>query len=221
MEKNELNTIYNRDEFFKKMEYMFAYQSKLSKMLSPDVIKNYKDTYFHLFEKIQSGELPSHPNYFCGNELAENIYKKKYYLKDSKSKPFEERAEDVYSRIAAFIASVEKSSELREKYAEEFYKHLYEGHFLPGGRVLAGAGDLYRLKTLANCFVSIIEKDSLEGIYNTAYEAARTYSYGGGIGIDVSHLRPRDSKVHNAADQSTGAVSFMELYSMTTGLIWQ
>ena len=105
--------------------------------------------------------------------------------------------------------------------AKEFYMDLYEGHYLPGGRVIAGSGDLYRLKTLANCFVSVIPSDSLEGIYNAAYEAARTYSYGGGIGIDISQLRPKNSKVHNAADSSTGAVSFMELYSLTTGLIGQ
>ncbi|SVB67865.1 uncharacterized protein METZ01_LOCUS220719, partial [marine metagenome] len=58
-------------------------------------------------------------------------------------------------------------------------------------------------------------------IYKAAFECARTYSYGGGIGVDISSLRPKDSVVHNAADSSTGAVSFMELYSLTTGLIGQ
>src|SRR5690606_18699361 len=106
-------------------------------------------------------------------------------------------------------------------FAEKFYLDLFEGYYLPGGRVIAGAGDLYRLKTLANCFVSLIEEDSLEGIYKSAYEAARTYSFGGGIGVDISHLRPKGAKVHNAADNSTGAVSFMELFSLTTGLIGQ
>ena len=77
------------------------------------------------------------------------------------------------------------------------------------------------MKTLANCFVTKIQEDNIESIYNAAYECARTYSYGGGIGVDISSLRPRDSVVHNAADKSTGAVSFMELFSMTTGLIGQ
>ena len=96
---------------------------------------------------------------------------------------------------------------------------MFEGRFVPGGRVLAGAGDLYRLKTLANCFVTKIQSDEIDSIYKAAYECARTYSYGGGIGVDISSLRPKDSIVHNAADSSTGAVSFMELYSLTTGLI--
>lgn len=218
----ENKNIVKRDEFFKKMELMFEHKSKLSAMVDSSVINHYKEVYFYLFEKIQSGALPSHSDYFCSNELAENIYKKKYYLKDLKNtQVIEEKAEDVFMRLAAYIASVEPTPKLREKYAEEFYLDLYEGYYLPGGRVIAGAGDLYRLKTLANCFVSTISEDSIEGIYKAAYEAARTYSYGGGIGIDISQLRPKNSKVHNAADNSTGAVSFMELYSMTTGLIGQ
>ena len=80
---------------------------------------------------------------------------------------------------------------------------------------------MYRIKTLANCFVSKIDKDDIDSIYKAAFECARTYSYGGGIGVDISSLRPKDSVVHNAADSSTGAVSFMELYSLTTGLIGQ
>ncbi|MBW6457593.1 MAG: adenosylcobalamin-dependent ribonucleoside-diphosphate reductase, partial [FCB group bacterium] len=104
---------------------------------------------------------------------------------------------------------------------EHFYRDLYNGHWIAGGRVLAGAGDLFRLKTLANCFVTGIESDNIEAIYKAAAECARTYSYGGGVGVDITPLRPRDSVVHNAADSSTGAVSFMELFSMTTGLIGQ
>jgi ribonucleoside-diphosphate reductase alpha chain len=214
-------SIAKRDEFFKKMELMFNYKSKLSELVAEDIISNYKDTYFYLFEQIQSGKLPCHNDYFCGNELAKNIYQKKYFMKGLENQKIEEKAEDVFIRISAFTAAIEESQELREKWARNFYMHLYEGHFLPGGRVLAGAGDLYRLKTLANCFVTVMNEDSIEGIYKVAYEAARTYSYGGGIGIDISQLRPKNSKVHNAADQSTGAVSFMELFSLTTGLIGQ
>ena len=70
-------------------------------------------------------------------------------------------------------------------------------------------------------FVTTIREDNIESIYSAAFECARTYSYGGGIGVDISSLRPKDSVVHNAADRSTGAVSFMELFSMTTGLIGQ
>lgn len=210
-----------RDAFFKKMEAMFDHKSKLSKLVDAERIKAYKDTYFYLFEKIQSGDLPYMDDYFGGNELANTIYKKKYFLKDLDNKLVEEKAEDMYMRLASYMACIEDTETKRQEFAEKFYMDLYEGYYLPGGRVNAGAGDLFRLKTLANCFVSLIEDDSLEGIYKTAYEAARTYSFGGGIGIDISHLRPKGATVHNAADSSTGAVSFMELYSMTTGLIGQ
>lgn len=218
---SEATSEVSRDIFFKKMEKMFSYKSKLSKMVAADRISAYKDTYFYLFEKIANGTLPSSEDYFGGNELATSIYKKKYFLSDLDNKAVEEKAEDVFMRLASYMACIEETQELREKFAEKFYIDLYEGHYLPGGRVIAGAGDLYRLKTLANCFVSLIEDDSLEGIYKAAYEAARTYSFGGGIGIDISHLRPKGARVHNAADNSTGAVSFMELYSLTTGLIGQ
>ncbi len=211
-----------RDKFFKKMEQMFEHKSKLSTMVDPQRIKNYKEVYFYLFEQIQSGKLPTHPDYFGGNILAKNIYERKYFLKGlNSSETLEEKPEDVYMRLASYIASVEDTQKLREEYASKFYLDLYNGYYLPGGRVLAGAGDLYRLKTLANCFVSLIESDNLESIYKAAYEAARTYSFGGGIGVDISQLRPKGAKVHNAADNSTGAVSFMELYSLTTGLIGQ
>lgn len=210
-----------KSEFWAKIESMFNTKSKLSKMVNESVILNYKKTYKYLLDRIENHFLPVHEDYFCGNALAGNIYKNKYYLKNTKNEKFESRPEHVFLRISAFMAAVEKDDELMHKWAEKFYLSLYEGYFLPGGRVLAGAGDLFRLKTLANCFVSVIENDSLEGIYKAAYEAARTQSFGGGIGIDISPLRPRHSKVHNAADTSTGAVSFMDLFSMTAGLIGQ
>ena len=121
--------------------------------------------------------------------------------------------------MSSFLSTVEETPSKQKEFSERFYNELFEGRFIAGGRVLAGAGDLYRLKTLANCFVSQIDTDDIDSIYKAAFECARTYSYGGGIGVDISCLRPKDAIVHNAADSSTGAVSFMELYSLTTGLI--
>ena len=153
--------------------------------------------------------------------MKKNIYKKKYYLKNLNTECIEKKPEDVFKRLSSFIATVEGTKANQKKWSKKFYEELFEGHFIPGGRVLSGAGDLYRLKTLANCFVTLIESDEIDSIYKAAYECARTYSFGGGIGVDISSLRPKDSIVHNAADSSTGAVSFMELYSLTTGLIGQ
>ncbi len=208
----------NKLHSFKKM---FTHKGKLAKIVGNKNINAYKRIYFQLLDKRENGELPINKDYLNSHELSQNIYKNKYYLKDIKGNYIEERPEDVFLRISAFIASKEPSAKNQIKWAEKFYNDLYNGFWLPGGRVLAGAGDIYRLKTLANCFVTEIKGDDIESIYKTASECARTYSYGGGIGVDISPLRPKDSIVHNAADSSTGAVSFMELFSMTTGLIGQ
>jgi ribonucleoside-diphosphate reductase alpha chain len=202
---------------------MFKHKGKFTRLIGKKNLKNYQNLYLMIRKKQNSGELPVHAEgkYLGDNDLAENIYEKKYYVKDLENRLLEKNPEDVFTRVASFIASVEEDEKKAVEWADKFYKNLYEGYFVPGGRVLAGAGDLYRLKTLANCFVTLIEADNIESIYNAAYECARTYSYGGGIGVDISPLRPKDSVVHNAADSSTGAVSFMELFSLTTGLIGQ
>ncbi len=201
---------------------MFNFKGKMTRVIPQTHLDAYKQTYMHLQKKREKKEIPLHPeDYLNGNELATNIYNKKYFIKDLDGKPLEKRPEDLFMRIASFVAAVEPDKAKREKWGEIFYKDLYDGYFMPGGRVLAGAGDLYRLKTLANCFVTLIDADNIESIYHSAYECARTYSYGGGIGVDISCLRPKDSVVHNAADKSTGAVSFMDIYSLTTGIIGQ
>jgi ribonucleoside-diphosphate reductase alpha chain len=200
---------------------MFDHRGKTTRVIGESRIRVYRDLYNHIEKLQESGELPTHENYLGGNELAENIYSKKYFINDLNQNKIEKSPEDVFKRISTFVATVEGTKSKRLKWSEEFYTEMYEGRFVPGGRVLAGAGDLYRLKTLANCFVAKIEEDDIDSIYKAAFECARTYSYGGGIGVDISCLRPRDAIVHNAADSSTGAVSFMELFSLTTGLIGQ
>lgn len=203
------------------LEEMFALKGKTTRRIGDERTELYAQIYRELAAKVERGDLPSHPDYLGGNELASNIYRKKYFVKDLTGRPVEGRPEDVFIRLSSFLASTERTAELRTLWGERFYRMLYDGRFISGGRVLAGAGDLYRLKTLANCFVTTIKEDNIESIYQSSYECARTYSYGGGIGVDISGLRPKDSVVHNAADRSTGAVSFMELYSLTTGLIGQ
>jgi len=203
------------------IEKMFKHQGKSSKLIGDHRTKIYNEVYNHISEKQNNKKLPYNGDYLGDNELAKNIYEKKYFLKDLDNKLIEKTPEDVFKRLAAFIATTEGTKSKQKEWAEKFYTELFEGRFVSGGRVLAGAGDMYRIKTLANCFVSKIDKDDIDSIYKAAFECARTYSYGGGIGVDISSLRPKDSVVHNAADSSTGAVSFMELYSLTTGLIGQ
>ncbi|MAZ60800.1 MAG: ribonucleoside-diphosphate reductase, adenosylcobalamin-dependent [Candidatus Marinimicrobia bacterium] len=200
---------------------MFSHRGKSSKLIGNLRSKVYEELYNHISEKQKNSELGFNGDYLADNELAKNIYTKKYFLKDLENKLIEKNPEDVFKRLASFIATVEGTKSKQKEWSEKFYNELYNGRFISGGRVLAGAGDMYRIKTLANCFVSKIDKDDIDSIYKAAFECARTYSYGGGIGVDISSLRPKDSVVHNAADSSTGAVSFMELYSLTTGLIGQ
>lgn len=93
--------------------------------------------------------------------------------------------------------------------------------FLFGGRILASRGVTDRRVTYSNCYVITPPEDNIESIFTTASKLARTYSYGGGCGVDISNLRPKDAIVHNAAKSTSGAVSFMDLYSYVTGLIGQ
>lgn len=99
-------------------------------------------------------------------------------------------------------------------------KLMKERKFLFGGRILAHRG-LDKKVTLSNCYVLSPPEDNIESIFDTAKKLARTFSYGGGCGVDISKLRPRGSHVNNSARETTGAVSFMELYDMTTSLIGQ
>ena len=104
-------------------------------------------------------------------------------------------------------------------------KLILEKKFLFGGRILASRGiqsvNPDAKTTYSNCYVLEAPSDNLESIFDCAKNLARTYSYGGGVGIDLSKLAPKGSKVRNAAKESSGAVSFMDLYSMVTGLIAQ
>lgn len=105
----------------------------------------------------------------------------------------------------------------------ELRQLIVEKKFLFGGRILASRGipDEDNKVTYSNCYVIEPPKDNIESIFDCAKKLARTFSYGGGCGIDISKLAPKGARVRNAAKQSSGAVSFMDLYSMVTGLISQ
>ena len=107
-------------------------------------------------------------------------------------------------------------------------KYCYQGetfdHWLD--RISVGDEELKQLLTglkitLSNCYVVAPPEDSIESIFETAGKLARTFSYGGGVGIDISKLAPRGAKINNTASETSGAVSFTDLFSMVTGLIGQ
>ncbi len=93
--------------------------------------------------------------------------------------------------------------------------------FLFGGRILANRGIKGSKVTYSNCYVVSPPEDNIESIFESLSKLARTFSYGGGCGVDIGKLRPKDATVNNAAKKSSGAVSFMDLYSMTTSTISQ
>ncbi len=134
------------------------------------------------------------------SDLQRDIYEKKYRY-DSES------FDDFLNRVSAGNNPIKKA--------------IKDKKFMPAGRILAGRGlDKFGRKiTLSNCYVMPKVEDNIESIFDTAKYLARTYSYGGGVGLTLSKLRPKGSKVNNAAATTTGAVSFMDLYSMVTGLI--
>ncbi|HEV8340671.1 MAG TPA: adenosylcobalamin-dependent ribonucleoside-diphosphate reductase [bacterium] len=157
--------------------------------------------------------------YFGGDELRARVFHDKYALRDPEGRVLERTPPEMWRRIARELASVERP-ERRAEWEELFYWLLDDFRFIPGGRIMHGAGNPKRV-TLLNCYVIKIKDDSIESIFDWLKEAARTYSMGGGVGGDISMLRPRGARVNNAARSSTGAVSFMELMSLTTGTIGQ
>ncbi len=100
---------------------------------------------------------------------------------------------------------------------------IMEKKFMPGGRILASRGLAKdgRKITYSNCYVISPPEDSIESIFECASKLARTYSFGGGCGIDISKLSPTGAKINNAAKATTGSISFMDLYSLVTDLIGQ
>lgn len=136
------------------------------------------------------------------NELGINIWEKKYQYE---SETFEEWLDRVSNNN------------------EDLKDIIINKRFLFGGRILSNRGLNKKGKkiTLSNCYVLPQVEDSIEGIYKTCSDLARTFSYGGGVGIDISKLRPRGAEVNNTAKYTTGAVSFMDTFSKVAETIGQ
>ena len=105
----------------------------------------------------------------------------------------------------------------------EIGEYIRQKKFLFGGRILSNRGldQKGRKVTYSNCYVVEPPEDNIESIFDCAKKLARTYSYGGGCGVDISGLSPRGARINNAARETSGSVSFMELYSLVTALIGQ
>ena len=160
---------------------------------------------------------------FDGDELRARVFYEKYSLRGPDDQPTERTPQEMWDRVARGLAEMEPEPEQRPHWQREFRWLLDAFRFLPGGRILHAVGQagVGRKAVPTNCFVLPIKDDTLAGIYDCAKEMAITYSRGGGCGVDLSTLRPCGAIVHNAAHKSTGAVSFMETFSLVTGTIGQ
>ena len=135
-------------------------------------------------------------------------------------KPLETDPGQMMDRVAAGIAAAEKSPELQTQWAERFRWLLDDFKFVPAGRILSAAGT-DQLLTYYNCYVIPSPRDSRGGIIETLRQMTEIMSRGGGVGINISSLRPRHSYVKGVNGRSSGAVSWGALYSFVTGLIEQ
>jgi len=153
-------------------------------------------------------------DYYGDNDLAADVVRSKYLA------PNEQGPMHMWNRIAKALASVEKD---QEYWYNRFLELLFDYRFVPGGRVMHGAGreDARRRPTLSNCYVIPIEEDSIEGIYRCIAESAMVYRTGGGVGTDLSILRPEGAPVNATIDHSPGATAFMNLFSESTNTVSQ
>ncbi len=135
-------------------------------------------------------------------------------------KPLETVPEQMFERIARHIASVEKTAEKKTEWQEKYRKLMEDWKYVPAGRIFTGAGTGQNL-TFYNCYVIPSPKDSRQGIFDTLGQMAEIMSRGGGVGINVSTLRPRYAYVKGVNGRSSGSVSWASLYSFVTGLIEQ
>lgn len=156
--------------------------------------------------------------YFKGDDLAARVWVNKYALKDSFGNIFELTPDDMHKRLAKEIARIEKSypNPLTE---EEIYKVLKGFKYIvPQGGPMTGIGNNYQIASLSNCFVvgNDGNSDSYGGIMKIDQEQVQLMKRRGGVGHDLSHIRPKGSPVKNSALTSTGIVPFMERYSNST-----
>ena len=157
-------------------------------------------------------------DYFTGDELAAKVWVNKYALKDAFGNIYEESPNDMHHRLASEIARVEKKypNPLSEQELFDLYDHFR--YIVPQGSPMTGIGNDYQIASLSNCFVIGLDgqADSYGAIIRIDEEQVQLMKRRGGVGHDLSHIRPKGSPVKNSALTSTGLVPFMERYSNST-----
>lgn len=156
--------------------------------------------------------------YFGGDTLAANVWMNKYALKDSDGNVYELTPDDMHHRLAAEVARIEKKypNPMAEEEVFELFRNFR--YIIPQGSPMAGMGNNFQVSSLSNCFVigGDGNYDSYGGIMKIDQEQVQLMKRRGGVGHDLSHIRPTGSPVKNSALTSTGIVPFMERYSNST-----
>ena len=157
-------------------------------------------------------------DYFKGDELAARVWATKYALKDSFGHLYEHTPDDMHHRIASELARIEKKypNPMSEQQIFDLLKNFR--YIVPQGSPMAGIGNNFQVGSLSNCFVIGLDgqPDSYGGIIKIDEEQVQLMKRRGGVGHDLSHIRPLGSPVKNSALTSTGLVPFMERYSNST-----
>lgn len=146
--------------------------------------------------------------------IRKKVFLDRYALKDKDGNLVEHTPEEMWRRVAWGIAKNEKKP-LQKKWEEKFYKVLEDFKFVPGGRILSGAGTKYQV-TYFNCFVIPSPKDSREGILESLKQLVEIQSRSGGVGLNLSSLRPRGARVRKVNGTSSGPVTWAGLFSYAT-----
>jgi len=149
------------------------------------------------------------------SEISQRIWDAKYRFRKG-DEIRDGSLHETWQRVSRALAEAEPMA--RDAWAKRFYEALSGFRFLPGGRILAGAGTGRRV-TLFNCFVMGTMEDSLDGIFDALKEGALTMQQGGGVGYDFSTLRPRGSRARSTGAIASGPVSFMEIWDRMCGTL--
>jgi ribonucleoside-diphosphate reductase alpha chain len=182
--------------------------------IEPMTQKQLKKTKFYTFEESFKSAL----EYFKGDELAAKVWVNKYALKDSDGHIYELNPNDMHHRLAKEIYRIEKKypNSISEETIFDLLKDFK--YIIPQGGPMTGIGNNFQVASLSNCFVIGEDKpaDSYGGIMKTDQEQVQLMKRRGGVGHDLSHIRPKGSHVLNSALTSTGVVPFMERFSNST-----
>jgi ribonucleoside-diphosphate reductase alpha chain len=155
-------------------------------------------------------------SYFFGDTMARDVWMSKYALQDKEGNFKELTPEDTHKRLAKEFARIEKkySNPISEEEIFSYFDHFK--YIIPQGSPMEGIGNDYRLQSLSNCFVIESPADSYGGILKTDQEQAQLMKRRGGVGFDISNIRPKGMQTNNAAKTTDGIGIFMERFSNTT-----